>query len=73
MRELKRKRKRKNVAVRKVKERKRLIFLGFHRKPIKPQYGTHTVHIGHRCPLEPLKVLHLGNLLESVLEARAGK
>ena len=28
---------RKNIAVKKIEERKRLIFLGLHRKPIKPQ------------------------------------
>ena len=28
---------RKNIAVKEIEERKRLIFLGLHRKPIKPQ------------------------------------
>ena len=36
----------------KVKERKRLIFLGLHRKPIKPLHRTCSVHRGHRCPLD---------------------
>ena len=53
-----------NVAVKKIEERKRLIILCVHRKPIKPQHGTCTVHVGHRRPLEPLKVPHLGHLLE---------
>ena len=35
----------------KVKERKRLIFLGLHRKPIKPLHGACSVHRGLRRPL----------------------
>ena len=62
-----------NVAVKKIEERKRLIFLDLHRKPIKPQHGTCTVHVGHRCPLKLLKMPHLGHLLEWVLEAQEGK
>ena len=41
-----------NVAVKKVEERKRLIFLGLHRKPIKPLHGTCSVHEGLRRPLD---------------------
>ena len=39
----------------KVKERKRLIFLGLHRKPIKPLHGTCSVHGGLRHPLDGVK------------------
>ena len=53
-----------NVAVKKIEEREKLIFLGLHRKPINPQNRTCTVHVGHRHPLEQLKVPHLGHLLE---------
>ena len=45
-----------NVAVKKVEERKRLIFLGLHRKPIKPRHGTCSVHEGLRRPLDVAKV-----------------
>ena len=62
-----------NAAVKKLEEKKRLIFLGLCRKPIKPQCGTCAVHVGHRRPLELLKVTHIGHLLERVLEAWAGK
>ena len=41
-----------NVAVKKIEEREKLIFLGLHRKPIKPQHWTCTVHVGHRHPFE---------------------
>ena len=41
-----------NVAVKKIEERKRLIFLGLCREPIRPQHGTCSVHIGHRHPLD---------------------
>ena len=37
-------------------ERKRLIFLGLHRKPIKPLHGACSVHRGLRCPLDGVKV-----------------
>ena len=39
----------------KVKERKRLIFLGLHRKPIKPLHGACSVHGGLRRPLDGVK------------------
>ena len=42
--------------IRKVKERKRLIFLGLHRKPIKPLHGACSVHEGLRRPLNEVKV-----------------
>ena len=29
-----------------------MIFLGLHRKPIKPLHRTCSVHRGHRCPLD---------------------
>ena len=45
-----------NVADKKIEERKRLIFLGLCRKPIKPQHGTCSVHVGHRHPLDGEKV-----------------
>ena len=45
-------RERMNVADKNVEERKRLIFLGLHRKPIKPQHGTCSVYVGHRRPLD---------------------
>ena len=45
-----------NVAVKKVEERKRLIFLGLHRKPIKPLQGTCSVHEDLRCLLNGMKV-----------------
>ena len=38
----------------KVKERKRLIFLGLHRKPVKP-LTQDFVHGGLRCPLDGVK------------------
>ena len=38
------------VEDKKIEERKRLIFLGLHRKPIKPQHRTCSVHVGHRRP-----------------------
>ena len=50
-----------------------LIFLGLCRKPIKPQHGTCSVHVGRRRPLKSLKVPHLRHLLKWVLEAQAGK
>ena len=53
----------------KVKERKRLIFLGLHRKPIKPLHGACSVHGGLRRPLDGVKA----HLLERVLEVWAGK
>ena len=53
-----------NVAVKKIEERKRLIILCVHRKPIEPQHVTCTVHIGHRRPFKLLKVPHLWHLLE---------
>ena len=62
-----------NAAVKKLEEKKRLIFLGLCRKPIKPQQGTCSVHIGHRHLLSIAKVPHLGHLLERALEARTGK
>ena len=62
-----------NVAVKKIEEKKRLIFLGLCRKPIKPQQGTCSVHIGHRCLLGVVNAPHLGHLLERALEARTGK
>ena len=49
-RQRERERERMNVAVKKV-ERKRLIFLGLHRKPIKHLHGTCSVHEGLRRPL----------------------
>ena len=45
-------RERMNVADKNVEERKRLIFLGLHRKPIKPLHGTCSVHEGLRRPLD---------------------
>ena len=39
----------------KVKERKRLIFLGLHRKPIKPLHRACSVHEGLRRPLDGVK------------------
>ena len=36
-------------------ERKRLIFLGLHRKPIKPLHGACSVHEGLRRPLNGVK------------------
>ena len=39
----------------KVKERKRLIFLGLHRKPIKPLHRACYVHRGLRRPLNGVK------------------
>ena len=39
----------------KVKERKRLLVLGLHRKPIKPLHGTCSVHEGLRHPLDVVK------------------
>ena len=62
-----------NVAVKKIEEKKRLIFLGLCRKPIKPLHRTCSVHVGHRRLLSVAKVPYLGNLLERVLEAQAGK
>ena len=62
-----------NVAVKKIEEKKRLIFLGLCRKPIKPQHRTCSVHVGHRCLLSVAKAPHLGHLLKRVLEAWAGK
>ena len=59
-------RERNNVADKKIEERKRLIFLGLCRKPIKPQHGTCSVHVDHRR-------LHAEHLIERVLEPRAGK
>ena len=61
------------LQLRKQRREKRLIFLGLRRKPIKPQHGTCSVHIGRRRPLESWKVPHLRHLLEWVLEAQAGK
>ena len=61
------------LQLRKQRREKRLIFLGLHRKPIKPQHGTCSIHVGHRHPLESWKVPHLRYLLEWVLEAQAGK
>ena len=55
----------------KVKERRRLIFLGLHRKPIKPLHGACSVHGGLRHPLDGGEGAE--SLLERVLEARAGK
>ena len=63
----------KNFAVKKIEERKRLIFLDLCRKPIKPQHGTCSVHVSRRHPLESQKVPHLRHLLEWVLEAQARK
>ena len=40
----------------KVKERKRMIFLGLRRKPIKPLHGACSVHEGLRLPLDEVKV-----------------
>ena len=40
----------------KVKERKRLIFLGLRRKPIKHLHGACSFHEGLRCPLNGVKV-----------------
>ena len=40
----------------KVKERKRLRFLGLHGKPIKPLHGPCSVHKGLRRPLDGVKV-----------------
>ena len=40
-----------NVAVKKIEERKRLIFLGLCTKPIKPQHGSCSVDIGHSALL----------------------
>ena len=60
-----------NVAVKKIE--KRLIFLGLRRKPIKPLHRTCSAHVGHRRLLSVAKVPYLGNLLERVLEAQAGK
>ena len=37
-------------------ERKRLIFLGLRRKPIKPLHGACSVHKGLRSPLDGVKV-----------------
>ena len=37
-------------------ERKRLIFLGLRRKPIKPLHGACSVHGGLRRPLDGVKV-----------------
>ena len=37
-------------------ERKRLIFLGLHRKPIKSLHGACSVLRGIRCPLDGVKV-----------------
>ena len=54
-RETERDRERMNVAVKKVEESKRLIFLGLHRKPIKPRHGTCSVHEGLRRPLDVAK------------------
>ena len=42
--------------IRKVKERKRLIFLGLHRKPVKPLHGACSVHKGLRHPLDAVKM-----------------
>ena len=72
-RERERERERENVAVKKIKARKRLIFLSLCRKPIKPQHRTCSVHVGHRRLLSVVKAPHLGHLLKRVLEAWAGK
>ena len=61
------------LQLRKQKRGKSLIFLGLCRKPIKPQHGICSVHIGCRHLLKELKVPHLRHLLEWVLEAQAGK
>ena len=39
----------------KIKERKRLIFLGLHRKPIKPLHRACPIHEGLRHPLNGVK------------------
>ena len=39
----------------KVKERKRLIFLGLRRKPVKPLHGAHSAHGVLRRPLDGVK------------------
>ena len=39
----------------KVKERKRLIFLGLHRKPMKSLHGACSIHEGLRHPLDGVK------------------
>ena len=69
-RETERDRERMNVAVKKVEERTRLIFLGLHRKPIKPLHGS-------CCSLRPQAPSQWGegaeHFLERVLEAWAGK
>ena len=48
-------RERMNVADKNVEERKRLIFLGLHRKPIKTPHRTCSVHGGHRLPLDGVR------------------
>ena len=57
--------------IRKVKERKRLIFLGLHRKPVKP------LTRGLLCSRRPQVPSRWGEgaerLLERVLEAQVGK
>ena len=67
------KKERKNIVVKKIEEKKRLIFFGLHRKPIKPLYGTCSVYVGHRLHLRVAKAPHFGHLFERALEARAGK
>ena len=70
----KREREQMNVAVKKVEERKRLIFLGLPRKLIKFQDKKLAPStLGHRCPLEYLRVPRLGLPLAWVLEAPANK
>ena len=61
------------LQLRRQRREKRLIFLGLSRKPIKPQHGTCSVHVGRRRPLESQKVPHLRHLLEWVLDAQARK
>ena len=61
------------LQLRRQRREKRLIFLGLSRKPIKPQNGTCSVHIGRGRPLQSQKVPHPGHLLEWVLEAQARK
>ena len=62
---------RKNIAVKEIEERKRLIFLGLHRKPIKP------LAQGLLCSRTPQAPSRWGegaeHLLGRVLEAWAGK
>ena len=67
------KKERKNIVVKKIEEKKRLIFFGLHRKPIKPLYGACSVYVGHRRHLRVAKTPHFQHLSERALEACAGK